>query len=1081
MLGETVLMSPYPPEDLDITAVSTTNAQLKWAEPEKGTAHVTGYYVERINPDGSTATKYLEGEDKTEFLSRYLKVGQTYIYRVYSYYTPTKSTEKILSEKYAEASFTVKLPAPKNPEAASISLKEIKVTWDDVSGADGYEVWRRRGSIGDYAMIGEAQAADKPSFIDNGSDIYPGFEYWYYIVPFCDGTVTDDEGITGTGRINGDRTGEFSAIVYPPAPTSIKAVYQSDSEIEITWSAVTDVEGYILEGSDDNEIWTEISLPNVRATSYLETGLAVGQTRYYRVKSFVKLASGNIESEKWSAVVSDTPRPLAPTNLELTNPDSYNQIMLSWDASEGADGYEILRSTSSSTTPTSVVGDTDLLEWTNDKLTCGKEYFYRVRAYVYDSNGVKRVGPATETRSLKARPAAPEILSADQADADAQYTNSVKLTWTRVDGATGYYIYAKQDGGAIKQLAKVSGTTDPVQEKNVYSLSLKSDYVFYVAAYRTVSGVAVVGDRSEPVDLTLLMYAPQDLEFTRASATSVKLTWKKMYGVTGYEVNVTCSDDPSFSLTKKTTANSLTVTGLSSRYNYTATVRAYKKAETYEYGVVSDEKTFYTMPAAPTKLVLRTKTDTETGELGIGLTWTEVADCDGYLVERSTAMDGPYSVIMEPREGAQNRTFVDKGSLNVGDKYYYRVRAYSESTNATEYGYVHASSPITNSLTLPPAQVTGLKAEGAGTTQVKLSWNVTAGADGYYVYRKTGSGDYVRLTNDDFTYDGDTVEFLAKGLKAGTEYSFRVRAYVDGASKTYGAYSSTVSIRPAPLAPENVYVYAVAAKRVALSWDRPAGATSYKIYAVLADDTTKYMMTVSSTKSKVYATVKGLEYNMPYRFVVAACANGATGPQSEPSNEVTTELGMTSTKVLAAGSTAIKLDWGAVSDVSGYEVQMRTSGSEWNNVGSTTATEYTVKNLSLGQPYDFRVRAYLNTSEGRVYRGGSGWEEIPHNYVTPSAPTEFKVRGWGRDYIRMSWKSIAGADGYNIYYRKKGASGWDVKQVDGELETGTITVTIDGLTNYTSYEYFVRAFVRTDLGTDHTGWKTKTLTTKTVK
>ena len=325
------------------------------------------------------------------------------------------------------------------------------------------------------------------------------------------------------------------------------------------------------------------------------------------------------------------------------------------------------------------------------------------------------------------------------------------------------------------------------------------------------------------------------------------------------------------------------------------------------------------------------------------------------------------------------------------------------------------------------------------------------------------------------------MEFLAKGLKAGTEYSFRVRAYVDGASKTYGAYSSTVSIRPAPLAPENVYVYAVAAKRVALSWDRPAGATSYKIYAVLADDTTKYMMTVSSTKSKVYATVKGLEYNMPYRFVVAACANGATGPQSEPSNEVTTELGMTSTSVLAAGSTAIKLDWSALSDASGYEVQMRSSGSEWRDVGSTTATEYTVKNLSLGQPYDFRVRAYLNTSEGRVYRGGSGWEEIPHNYVTPSAPTEFKVRGWGRNYIRMSWKSIAGADGYNIYYRKKGASSWDVKQVDGELETGTITVTIDGLTNYTSYEYFVRAFVRTDLGTDHTGWKTKTLTTKTVK
>ena len=33
---------------------------------------------------------------------------------------------------------------------------------------------------------------------------------------------------------------------------------------------------------------------------------------------------------------------------------------------------------------------------------CNKVYYYRVRAYVKDTNGVKRVGPTTETKAARA-------------------------------------------------------------------------------------------------------------------------------------------------------------------------------------------------------------------------------------------------------------------------------------------------------------------------------------------------------------------------------------------------------------------------------------------------------------------------------------------------------------------------------------------------------------------------------------------------------------------------------------------------------------------------------------------------------
>ncbi|MGN0996020.1 MAG: fibronectin type III domain-containing protein [Candidatus Ventricola sp.] len=1068
-------MCPYPPEDLDIEMIATTNAKLTWSAPEKGTGFVTGYYVVRENPDGSTTDEYVKGADKTEYLSKYLTVGGTYTFRVFTYYIAPKTTTEVLSKESISKTITVKLPAPQNPEAVAISLREIRVTWDDVSGADGYEVWRRRGGVGEYAMIGEVKSADKPSFLDNATDIYPGFEYWYYIKPFCDESWRDDEGISYSSRIYGERTGEFSAIVYPPAPTTIKAVYQSDSQIEVTWSAVTDIEGYILEGSDDNETFKPIELKNPRATSYLETGLAVGQTRYYRVKSYVKLASGNIESENWSAIASDAPRPLAPENLELTNPSAYDQIMLKWDASEGADGYEILRSTSSKTTPTEVVYDTAATEWTDKNLTCGKDYFYRVRAYVYDTKDVKRVGAPTETKSLKARPAPPEILSATQ----VSETNTALLTWTKIDGAKGYYIYAKQDGGSAKKLYTVTGTLDDVQQKTITGLSLGSDYSFYVMAYRNVSGKAVVGDKSESVDLEMAFYPPKDVKFSVASSSSVKLSWEKMSGITGYEVTVTCKDDPSYNLVKKTTSTSMTLTKLSTRYTYEATVRAYRKASTYLYGDPTTPVTFYTSPDAPTKLVLKTVQNRDSGDMGISLSWKGVSNCDGYLIERATAKDGPYTVIHR-RESADNLTYVDEGGLTIGEKYYYRVRAFAEGNfDETEYGNLHASSPATNYLTLPPAQVEDLEAEGAGTTQVNLSWKETPGADGYYVYRKTGSGDYVRLPSDSITLDGDTLRYTVDNLKAGTQYTFRVRAYVGSAPITYGAYSSTVSIRPAPLAPENVVITEVGAKRAKLTWDGAEGATSYKIYSLQSDGSTKYHMTVKSKSSTVTTTVKGLAYDTEYQFVVHACAGGATGPQSEPSNKMTTELGVPSVTASAVSSTSLKLSWGSIPDASGYEVQKRSDGSEWQTVASTTSTSYTVKSLTLGQSYDFRVRAYVKSGSERLYRDDEGWDTLNEVYSLPSVPSSFKVRGWGKDYIRMSWTAIKNADGYNIYYRELGDSDWSVKSVNGDLETGTITQTIGGLKSYTYYEYYVRAYIRTDGGTIKTGAKTKTLKTRT--
>ena len=85
-----------------------------------------------------------------------------------------------------------------------------------------------------------------------------------------------------------------------------------------------------------------------------------------------------------------------------------------------------------------------------------------------------------------------------------------------------------------------------------------------------------------------------------------------------------------------------------------------------------------------------------------------------------------------------------------------------------------------------------MKAVSASATSIKVSWNKVAGATGYQVFRSTSAtsgfssiGSYTDLSK------------VSVGLKTGTTYYYKVRAYteVDG-TRYYGAYSTVVSAKP---------------------------------------------------------------------------------------------------------------------------------------------------------------------------------------------------------------------------------------------------------------------------------------------
>lgn len=1131
VMGDDLYFRPYPPKNLVTKTYSGTAIDLYWEAPDPGEDLVTGYYIVRSNDiDDNTLTKRLtvkectkeeDGKTVLTWRDKNAQIGVTYTYEVYSS-TKIKTDTYVESEKATKRQHTAQLQPPTGLTVHPHTTNSIKLTWDEVDGASYYKVYRKLAEDTNFGeAIGTAKKAEYPSYIDD-HDVDPGIEYMYAVTAVASVTITGDSVDEETGETIPGVTADYESAkcegvtgrTYPPVPSGVKVLDVGDSFIEIGWDKVAGATGYLLYASDDGETYEqikEISSPD--SLSYLDDKLDVGATRFYMLQSYVRfvtpmgsmqVVSCNEKGEQvFSKPISATTLPLAPEEVVLTNPASYNQIQVTWTESVGARGYYVLRSASSKTTPSEIVATIDnpaptteidgvpALSWIdNTGLTCGTTYYYRVQPYVRSTVGGKLlVGGASATVSLKAMPAVPTNLVGELVEG----TNTVQLSWDRVEGATGYCVYAAQDGGSMKQVATVKGVMDEVITYTVTGLTLYSEYEFAVAAYRESGDKKYTGERCEPTEPILIdFYAPgvnEDgtLNFIAEpqSKSKVTLSWKKAEGATGYELIVKEKNSGETIYSKKLTTTTTTLSGFDCTVDYVAELRLYRKVDgVYQY---SDPTVleFNTSPAKPSKLTVKVNPDGS----GVNLTWTAVSEADGYMVKRSTDKAGNENLetIMKPQTAELGVKFTDV-DVEPGMRYYYHVYSYVD-TSCSSHNAMHISAPVTATALHLPGKVLELKVIGQGATAALLTWEPVEAADGYAVYQMKGDGSYKQIYEGSVDENGDGLcEYLAEELKGGSKYTFKVRAYTEAydGSTAYGAYSSTVSIKPAPWPPESVKAVGSQAKRVYLSWPASEGATSYKVYYELADGQKKYISTVKSKAEygeEVTATVKGLKYDTEYTFYVQAGASSAYGEYSEPSNAIKTKLGYVQDFAYkSSSSTQLKLSWTALPDVSGYEIERKGADeSTWALIKSPgkDAKSYTVSGMTLGEKEDFRIRGYVTVDGARQYRDGNdGWVEIDRAYTLPSKPGNFRGAASGSDWLKFKWNAVANADGYVIYWENKNdesdCGSYDLKGGD-EIE-----YTITGLESFTTYKVYVRAYVF-DSSEENLGTKTGTISRKTAK
>ena len=170
---------------------------------------------------------------------------------------------------------------------------------------------------------------------------------------------------------------KLSFTIKPKATTGLKAKTQDTKTITLSWSKTTGATGYEVYKYNSNSKKYE-KIASTTSRSYKVTKLTAGTAYKFKVRAYTK-AGTNIFGA-YSSVFSTATKTAKPTIKTATL--SSGKVTLTWNNVSGESGYEIYYSTSKNGTYKKMASvAANKTSYTTSKLTAGKTYYFKVRAY----------------------------------------------------------------------------------------------------------------------------------------------------------------------------------------------------------------------------------------------------------------------------------------------------------------------------------------------------------------------------------------------------------------------------------------------------------------------------------------------------------------------------------------------------------------------------------------------------------------------------------------------------------------------------------------------------------------------------
>lgn len=261
--------------------------KLSWSETADD---VTGYRVYRYDPEQEKYV-YLKSTKNRSYTDENVSSGKTYQYKVRCYWTIGGTNY------YGNYSSVVSVTTPpakvSGVSTAVRSSTYLTLSWDKVSGASGYRIYKYNTSSKSYEKVTTISKGSTVSYKITGLTV--ATEYQFKVRAYKK---------TDTGTLWGSSSSAYKDCTKPAQTKNLKAATKS-SAVTLTWSKVASAGGYrIYRYNSKTKKYEKIATVKGNKTfSYKNTKLKKGSTMKYKVRAY-KTYNGTNYYGAYSEVVS---------------------------------------------------------------------------------------------------------------------------------------------------------------------------------------------------------------------------------------------------------------------------------------------------------------------------------------------------------------------------------------------------------------------------------------------------------------------------------------------------------------------------------------------------------------------------------------------------------------------------------------------------------------------------------------------------------------------------------------------------------------------------------------------------------
>ncbi len=500
-----------------------------------------------VNATNTTTNNYVKATTETKKASSKIDISKDFNYYIslnnYTFeYTGKEIKPKVTLYKSNSTGSPTKLKQNTDYKVSYKNNTEIGYAQITVTGIGKYKGTKTTGfNICKYDLS-KAKISTIPNQEYNGKIIKPKItkikygnktlkqdvDYRIYYPSYQKATPigTIYMSIGGIGDFGGNKTVTFDVV-----PTKVKNVNATmkANGFNISWDKVKncDFDGYTIfrtTSTTKNLQYKELANVSTKQTTYLDTTpVTTGKTYYYKVCTYK-----TINGRKYYSLDSNIVKEVFAQGVTFTVKSNNDSAYLKWNKVNGADMYQIFRSTSKNGEYKKIKSKSSnkKCSYTDTNIKPFTTYYYKIRCYAKTSSG--KIYSKFTTIEVKTPVAKTKLRK-------AKYTGkSIILNWDKVSKIKGYKIYrATSLNGKYGKLATVSSKKTSYKDKK---LSQGKVYYYKIRAYKIRSGkelqgqysdikYAITGTRTQQMNKTKLI---PDKEFKKSAFKSYYKDYEKL-------------------------------------------------------------------------------------------------------------------------------------------------------------------------------------------------------------------------------------------------------------------------------------------------------------------------------------------------------------------------------------------------------------------------------------------------------------------------------------------------------------------------------------------------------------------------